>query len=131
MGPRPLKTLIKNNVFGKSGRPEHIFRILFQDISRKIVIPQTCCAVRGSYGTRKRIRSKLVWPVVCPVLKLLWGSRCLPMWLLAGSPKFSKINKDTKMFTKWVAMARKSLLTIDFCIIFRDTADGDIFGQKS
>ena len=59
------------------------------------------------------------------------GSRWLPMWLLAGSPKFSKINKNTKMFTKWVAVARKSLLTTDFCIIFRDTADGDIFGQKS
>ena len=35
------------------------------------------------------------------------------------------------MLTKWVAVARKSLLTADFCIIFRDTADGDIFGQKS
>ena len=53
------------------------------------------------------------------------------MWLLAGSPKFSKIDKNTKMFTKWVAVARKSLLTAAFCIIFRDTADGDIFGQKS
>ena len=43
---------------------------------------------------------------------------------------FKKKYKNTKMFTKWVAVARKSLLTTDFCIIFRDTADGDIFGQK-
>ena len=46
------------------------------------------------------------------------GSRGLPMWLLAGSPKFSKINKNIKMFTKWVAVARKSLLTTAFYIIF-------------
>ena len=51
------------------------------------------------------------------------------MW--QGSPKFFKINKNTQIFTKWVAVARKSLLITDFCIIFRDTADGDVFGQKS
>ena len=39
-------------------------------------------------------------------------------------------HKNAKMFTKWVAVARKSLLTAAFCIIFRDTADGGVFGQK-
>ena len=45
-------------------------------------------------------------------------------------PCNAKINKSTKMFTKWVAVARKSLLTNAFCIIFRDTAEGCVFGQK-
>ena len=53
------------------------------------------------------------------------------MWLLAGSPKFSKINKNTKMFTKWVAVARKSLSTTAFCVIFRAPPHGDAhFGQN-
>ena len=33
--------------------------------------------------------------------------------------------------TKWVAVARKSLLTIAFCIIFRGAPHGDVFGQKT
>ena len=33
--------------------------------------------------------------------------------------------------TKWVAVARKSLLTIAFCIIFRGAPHGDVFGQKA
>ena len=35
------------------------------------------------------------------------------------------------MFTKWVAVARKSVLTIAFCVTRQDTADGDISGPKS
>ena len=63
-----------------------------------------------------------------------------PDWLLSTPntwrtqylthPKIWKINKNTKMFTKWVAAARKSLLTIAFCIIFRGAPHGDVdFGQ--
>ena len=81
-------------------------------------------AVRGSYVPRKRIRSLWTQPVVRPVLK--W-----PPAAVFLCPKFSKINKNTKMFTKWVAVARKSLLTIAFCIIFRGAPHGDVrFGQN-
>ena len=39
--------------------------------------------------------------------------------------------KNTKMFTKWVAVARKSVLTIAFCAIFRGAPHGDVrFGQN-
>ena len=40
-------------------------------------------------------------------------------------------HKNAKIFTKWVAVARKSLLTAAFCVTRQDTADGDIFGPKS
>ena len=40
-------------------------------------------------------------------------------------PFWSKKCKNAKMFTKWVAMARKPGLTIAFCIIFRGAPHGD------
>ena len=48
-----------------------------------------------------------------------------------GEAEIFKINKNAKMFTKWVAVARESLLTIAFCIIFRAPPHGDArFGQN-
>ena len=41
------------------------------------------------------------------------------------------VNKNTKMLTKWVTVARKSGLTIAFCTIFRGAPHGDVrFGQN-
>ena len=53
------------------------------------------------------------------LVALTWGHRSK-----------TQIHKNAKMFKKWVAVARRSLLTTAFCIIFRDTADGNAFSQK-
>ena len=43
----------------------------------------------------------------------------------------TQIYKNTKMLMKWVAVARKSSLTIAFCTIFRGASHGDVrFGQN-